>query len=416
MTFLPQELIDIVIDHAHDQPDTLRACSLVSSTLRPAAQFHLHQRVTLQPKASPTHTYAPNLHLGFDERISTLLSTASHLLPYTRSLIIREGAAPWLLRESLGLLTLLERLVSSATLVEVQLHNVEWQYITSPLRHALLRVLSLRSVQDVSLVECYIPKHVPWTKFVGPETKKLVLDRVKVHGDGVDPNSDSSGAVDDVDRKVDTLSILAFGQPTTRLVSWIMHPREANHTQRLKSLKLYCDKISVDPLNELVEACSSLEHLRFEPFLFRWDHRDAFPFPITTHNHSLQTLQVSGLYTDQIRWLTSLVSDLSTSANHTLSLGTVYIDMTAQIPVLLSKDDYLHARIREIDEAAMSRKAAGQLDLVRLRLALPGITPDEVEKMAIRMKGFEKTLSVVKVDIGDHGRACEGIPETPASA
>lgn len=76
--------------------------------------------------------------------------------------------------------------------------------------------------------------------------------------------------------------------------------------------------------------------------------------------------------------------------------------MTAQIPVLLSKDDYLHARMREIDEAATSRKAAGQLDLVRLRLALPGITPDEVEKMAIRMKGFEKTLSVVKVDIADH--------------
>ncbi|KAF4602955.1 hypothetical protein EYR38_003359 [Pleurotus pulmonarius] len=415
MSFLPQELIDIVIDHAHNQPETLRACSLVSSTWRPAAQFHLHQRVTLQPKVSPTHTSTPNSHLGCYHRISTLLNTSSHLLPYTRSLIIREGASPWLQRESPGLLTLLERLISSTTLSEVQLHNVEWQYIAFPLQHALLRVLSMRSIQDVSLVECYIPKHIPWTKFVGPETKKLLLDRVRVHGDGVDPNPDSGGAVDDVDKKVDTLSIVAFGQPTTRLVLWIIHPQQAKHTRRFKSLRLSCDRISVEPLNRLVKACSSLEHLRFEPFLFRWDHRDAFPFPITTHNHSLRTLQVSGLYTDQLRWLTAFVGDLTTSANHTLALETVNIDMTAQIPVLLSKDDYLYARIREIDEAAASRKAAGQLNLVCLRLALPGITPDEVGKMAERMKVFGRTLSVVKVDIADR-RACEGIPETPASA
>ncbi len=89
--------------------------------------------------------------------------------------------------------------------------------------------------------------------------------------------------------------------------------------------------------------------------------------------------------------------------------------MTAQIPVLLSKDDYLDARIREIDEAATSRKAAGQLNLVSLRLVLPGIAPEEVRKMAARMKELGKTLSIVKVDIADY-RACEGIPETPAPA
>ena len=48
------ELIDIVIDHLHDDKDSLESCSLVSSTFRNSSQYHLLEKVSLTGVTSST--------------------------------------------------------------------------------------------------------------------------------------------------------------------------------------------------------------------------------------------------------------------------------------------------------------------------------------------------------------------------
>ena len=46
---LPQELIDNIIDHLHDDPLTLKSCSLVCKSWMPSATYHLFQEVKWPP-------------------------------------------------------------------------------------------------------------------------------------------------------------------------------------------------------------------------------------------------------------------------------------------------------------------------------------------------------------------------------
>ena len=68
MTSLPPEILDIVIDHLHDEPTALRACCLVSKSWVPRSRTHLFGHVTFtytsierwmkafpDPFNSPTH-------------------------------------------------------------------------------------------------------------------------------------------------------------------------------------------------------------------------------------------------------------------------------------------------------------------------------------------------------------------------
>jgi len=64
---LPSEILDLIADHLHDEPDTLKACSLISKSWVPRARRHLFAHVefgsTIQPwigafpdpSSSPAH-------------------------------------------------------------------------------------------------------------------------------------------------------------------------------------------------------------------------------------------------------------------------------------------------------------------------------------------------------------------------
>lgn len=84
--YLPQELVDHIIDHLHDDRLTLNHCSLVSRAWLPTSRLHLFAKVSLT--VSPANTLDPT---ELCKRLHRLLSTTPSLIPNIRELDICEG-------------------------------------------------------------------------------------------------------------------------------------------------------------------------------------------------------------------------------------------------------------------------------------------------------------------------------------
>ena len=103
----PPEILDLIADHLHDEPTTLRACCLVSKSWIPRTRIHLFNCVeffssgpTLEswmrtfpdPSNSPAH-YTRSLHLSHFDVIAVAISDA---LPWIHSFnqIVELGVTP----------------------------------------------------------------------------------------------------------------------------------------------------------------------------------------------------------------------------------------------------------------------------------------------------------------------------------
>ena len=94
---LPPEILDLIVDHLHDEPTTLRTCSLVSESWVPRTRTHLFNRVEFQssgpgsfeswmetfpdPSNSPAR-YTRSLHFS---RFKLTTVTVSDALPWIHS-------------------------------------------------------------------------------------------------------------------------------------------------------------------------------------------------------------------------------------------------------------------------------------------------------------------------------------------
>ena len=87
-TNLPPEIFDLIIDHLHDEPTTLRACSLVSKSWVPRTRRHLFDRVELDME------YGPFLEswMGFFPDPSTSPAHHTRFLVFRRFLAIAADA------------------------------------------------------------------------------------------------------------------------------------------------------------------------------------------------------------------------------------------------------------------------------------------------------------------------------------
>ena len=93
---LPPEILDLIVDHLHDEPTALRACCLVSKSWIPRTRIHLFDRVEFRltgsyleswmeafpdPSNSPAH-YVRILHLTHFKIVTVAISDA---LPWVHS-------------------------------------------------------------------------------------------------------------------------------------------------------------------------------------------------------------------------------------------------------------------------------------------------------------------------------------------
>ena len=89
-SFLPPEILDLIVDHLHDEPTTLRACCLVSKSWVPRTRIHLFNSLEFHlcgsaleswmetfpdPSSSPAH-YARSLCLSRFKTITVAISDA----------------------------------------------------------------------------------------------------------------------------------------------------------------------------------------------------------------------------------------------------------------------------------------------------------------------------------------------------
>ena len=87
---LPPEIFDLIIDHLHNEPITLKACYLVSKSWLPRSRTHIFAHVEFDPAGSPIESWM--------KAFPDPLSSPAH---YTHSLCIRDpgvvptGARTW---------------------------------------------------------------------------------------------------------------------------------------------------------------------------------------------------------------------------------------------------------------------------------------------------------------------------------
>ena len=94
--FLPPEILDLIVDHLHDKPTTLRASCLVSKSWVPRTRKHLFDQVNFSPRGStpeswmqtfpdPSNSparYTRTLYLSDIKVVATAISDA---LPWIRA-------------------------------------------------------------------------------------------------------------------------------------------------------------------------------------------------------------------------------------------------------------------------------------------------------------------------------------------
>lgn len=79
---LPQELIELIIDFAHDDPRTLRSCALVCRAWLPSSRYHLFSSIIVRLRKTSEITQIKNDLLRFDTGPSEL-----SILNYARRLV-----------------------------------------------------------------------------------------------------------------------------------------------------------------------------------------------------------------------------------------------------------------------------------------------------------------------------------------
>jgi len=82
---LPQELVDSIIDHLHDDPATLHSCALVSSAWLPASRYHIFRRVSIRLVPHDTS------HGGKANSLYRIAVSSPDIAPYIRDLFVYMG-------------------------------------------------------------------------------------------------------------------------------------------------------------------------------------------------------------------------------------------------------------------------------------------------------------------------------------
>ncbi|KAL0945342.1 hypothetical protein HGRIS_000840 [Hohenbuehelia grisea] len=405
---LAQELVDIILDHLHNDFPALRATSLVCRAWAPSSQLHLHRHLVLEPKTTIAQSEPSDRgnaqKYSFGHRYAFLSDPQHrHLLPYARELRIREGDSPWMPKES-SLVPLLTLILATASdhrratgnfssvqgpgLQSIYLENLDWRILPFELQRTLRKLLSVHTVYRVMLVDCYLPLSIPCAQFIGSSVRELFLDRIKIYESTKQPTpcpgrspsppigtmQENGQAVSAHRREGDTsagraerglhsLEIRAFGNGTHRLVWWLLkRERNASLVHDVRHLIVNCDSRSVRQLDTVLEACPRLERYTFAPFLFRWDDRDFAPFPALQHNPKLNELRLTNLVADQANWLVKSLCKapdddhlknppFSPGGSPALALRRLHISMSMPTPVPARPWASLWGAVAKLDAA-----------------------------------------------------------------
>jgi hypothetical protein len=269
MDKLPQELINTIIGHLHDEPRTLRVCSLVCSSLLHTSQRHFFRRIVLLP---PNARYGRRGDISYSQRLHWLLLRSPHIATYIQELRVHEGQIhreqDWIgtdqtLAFVLGKLTHLRR---------IELRRLQWNVLPPDLRRSICNVLELPSLVFVEMEHSNFASVDDFSNILSHAEglTGLSLTSISTSYFGGKPLQDRSQLTEQKERGVDCnqcrhlldLYLKLYGYP--KFFDWLLGPQSPSDVSHIRTLHISnFNQSEADAVNRLLHAIgNSLRHFQ----------------------------------------------------------------------------------------------------------------------------------------------------------
>ncbi|KAH6906540.1 hypothetical protein BKA70DRAFT_1287952 [Coprinopsis sp. MPI-PUGE-AT-0042] len=280
---LPQELVDHVVDHLHDDTATLRSCSRVSKAWLPTSRYHLFSRVTLQAWNGNGVDTFPSERC---KQLLALIERAPEIANHIRELDICEGSplhlanpdthpTTWVTSEP-ALISIFKKLRNLRRLEISSATTFYWKTMPAAFQNALCSLLATSS----SLT--YLKLHA-WC-FPNFTSLAILLSHCKSLT-GFSLSSTTVGDDDLIEQRLGCvieegdgcdvihsakLDLLTLDYVTFRYLDyWLFGETPMVDVSSLRELRV-SHFSNLDPIERLLGAVSSsLEHLHLKPGQWR---------------------------------------------------------------------------------------------------------------------------------------------------
>lgn len=298
---LPQELVDHIIDHLHDDPLTLSNCSRVCRGWLPTSRHHFFAKISL--KATSAHN-GPAIPQERCKQLYAVLLQSPEIIYNIRELEICEGSpyhhhhhggdhhpelvssTTWITTERtltalFKLLTHLQRLDFSAT------STLYWKLLPPTFQSALWTLLSLPTLTYIRLHKWVFPDLSSLASILARchNLNAFALSSTTIFNEGSgSPHLDQSISIDEsvhdslqqsrpprTRLEVLTLDYVTFGY----LDYWLLSPHSLIDITSLRELRVshFQDATAIEKL--LLTVDGSLEHFHLKPGY--WDGKKKSP-------------------------------------------------------------------------------------------------------------------------------------------
>lgn len=271
---LPQELIDDIVDHLHDNPSALGVCSLTNPIFLDAARTHLFRAVSLSPFRGAAKRCA---------QLEDLLANDPALTRYIQHLRLVEDssiASAWL-RAEVSLPSLLRRLADARSLAGLYIHgptssSIVWNVLPVVTQAALIDIISSPSMRTLRLERV---TNLPYQLLhsIGPFISQMVFLQSTLEEDS-ELRSTTAGVERGVKTCVPALSLASVQVETAYevqqagnveyLLQWLAQREAHTETMPLKQLSIVLrtrGPDTHDAVNALLARCTALESLALYP-------------------------------------------------------------------------------------------------------------------------------------------------------
>ena len=281
---LPQELVDHIIDHLHDDPLALRNCARVCRGWLPTSRLHFFAKISL--KATSAHN-GPAVPQKRCKQLYAVLIQSPEIIYNIRELEICEGSplhhhdhhpelssTTWITTERtltalFKMLTHLQRLDFSAT------STLYWKLLPPTFQTALWTLLSLPTLTYIRLHSWVFPDLFSLASILARchNLNAFALSSTTIFNEGSPHTSslaieDGPGGVGEVEAspprtrlEVLTLDYVTFGY----LDYWLLSPHSLIDITSLRELRVshFIDATAIEKL--LLTVDGSLEHFHLKP-------------------------------------------------------------------------------------------------------------------------------------------------------
>ncbi|KAJ7060943.1 hypothetical protein C8F01DRAFT_1141362 [Mycena amicta] len=234
MPELPQEILEVILDHVHDR-DTLRSCALVASCFLTRSQ----QRLFRSMRISRDRPHRPPKQQR--QTISSILIAAPHLGLYVRDLTVELSVHE---DESAALDVILSA-VQNLHGFAVNGQYTDWSNIAGGTARRIVECLKLPSLQQVrwQLLIC-VPLSVMETLLAVPIVSLDIVHMLRQ--DSVEP----------IERNiVPKLRDLSFMRDGGTISRFLLNPRNREYLRALKRMEIRPEEY--DEQCTVLEACSA---------------------------------------------------------------------------------------------------------------------------------------------------------------